>query len=125
MTRLGGRCRFSQMKAFLRVFAYVCIWTTPFQIGLCLWALGVVLSSDATVLSLSNDIFVSKYLPFLYQFLKPYSYIVLPDTLANFIWSLPITIHQLFKAITSTWLGFWLLKKLNQRHSSPAFTSEP
>jgi hypothetical protein len=100
------------MASFLKVFAYICIWTTPIQVGVCLWALGVVLSSEATVLALSNDIFISNYLPFLYSFLKPYSYIVLPDAFADFVWSLPIVIHQLFRAIVSTWLGFWLLKKL-------------
>ena len=91
----------------------------------CLWALGVVLSSDATVLSLSNDIFFSDYLPFLYLLIKPFTYIVLPDALANFIWSLPTVIHQLFKAVVSTWLGLWILKKLNQGHPNPAFTNEP
>ena len=113
------------MTVFLRVFAHISIWTTPFQIVFCLWALGVVLSSDATVLSLSNDIFFSDYLPFLYLLIKPFTYIVLPDALANFIWSLPTVIHQLFKAVVSTWLGLWILKKLNQGHPNPAFTNEP
>ena len=87
--------------------------------------MGVVLSSDATVLSLSNDTFFSDYLPFLYLLFKPFTYIVLPDAFANFIWSLPTVIHQLFKAVVSTWLGIWILKKLNQRHPKPAFTNEP
>jgi|ETNmetMinimDraft_9_1059917.scaffolds.fasta_scaffold12242_3 hypothetical protein len=113
------------MTVFLRVLAHISIWTTPFQIVFCLWALGVVLSSDATVLSLSNDIFFSDHLPFLYLLIKPFTYIVLPDALANFIWSLPTVIHQLFKAVVSTWLGLWILKKLNQGHPNPAFTNEP
>jgi hypothetical protein len=27
--------------------------------------------------------------------------------------SIPLVIHQTIKAITSTWLGLWILKKLN------------
>ena len=108
------------MTVFLRVSAYICIWSTLFQLGLCLWAIGVVLSSDATMLSLTNDIFFSDYLPFLYVLLRPFTYIVLPDAFANFIWSLPIAIHQLFKAGVSTALGFWILKKLNQGQPNPA-----
>ncbi|MFP6899593.1 MAG: hypothetical protein VCA36_01535, partial [Opitutales bacterium] len=76
------------MKRFLLIVAYILIWTTPFQVGFCLWALGVVLSTDATILSLTNDIFVSDYLPFLYKFLKPFTYYIFPDVLADFIWSL-------------------------------------
>ena len=100
------------MAGFLKVFAYICIWTTPIQVGVCLWALGVVLSSEATLLENTNEIFITNYLPFHHSFWKPYSYIVLPDAFADFVWSLPIVIHQLFRAIVSTWLGFWLLKKL-------------
>ena len=112
------------MTRFLRVFAYVCIWSTPFQIGFCFWALAVVLSTDATVLSLTNDIFLSDHLPFLYRFVKPLSYFILPDAFANFLWSLPIVIHSLFKAVVSTWLGIWILKKLNSRDSDPALSLE-
>ena len=99
----------------MRVFAYICIWSTPFQIGFCLWALGIVLTSDATILSLTNDIFLSNYLPALYQFLKPFTYIIFPDVLMDFVWSLPIVIHAFVKAVVSTWLGFWILKKLNKQ----------
>ena len=97
------------MRGFLLVVAYILIWSTPFQIGFVLWALGIVLSTDATILSLTNDIFVSDYLPFLYKFLQPFTYFVFPDGLADFIWSLPIVIHASLKAVVSSWLGFWLL----------------
>ena len=97
------------MKRFLLVVAYILIWSTPFQIGFALWALGIVLSTDATILSLTNDIFVSGYLPFLYKFLQPFTYFVFPNVLADFIWSLPVVIHASLKAVVSSWLGFWLL----------------
>ena len=97
------------MKGFLLVFAYLCIWSTPFQIGILLWALGIVLSTDATILSLTNDIFLSEYLPKFYMFIKPFTYFIFPDVFADFIWALPTFIHQLLKAAVSTWLGLWLL----------------
>ena len=102
------------MKRFLLVIAYILIWTTPFQVGLLLWALWVVLSSDVTILSLTNDIFVSDYLPFFYMYLKPFTYFIFPDVFADFIWSLPIVIHAFIKAVLSTWLGFWLLRIANK-----------
>ena len=102
------------MKGFLLVFAYLCIWSTPFQIGIVLWALAVVLSTDATILSLTNDIFVSEYLSKFYMFIKPFTYFIFPDVFADFLWSLPTVIHQLLKAVVSTWLGLWLLPIANK-----------
>lgn len=102
------------MKGFLLVFAYLCIWSTPFQIGIVLWALGVVLSTDATILSLTNDIFVSEYLSKFYMFIKPFTYFIFPDVFADFLWSLPTVIHQLLKVVVSTWLGLWLLPIANK-----------
>jgi hypothetical protein len=101
------------MRTFLRGFAYICIWSTPFQIGFCLWALGIVLSTEATLLSLTNEAFFVEHLPSIYLFVRPLAYLVLPDALADILWSLPIAMHSLFKAVTSTWLGFWILKQLH------------
>jgi hypothetical protein len=43
------------------------------------------------------------------MFIKPLTYFIFPDVFADFIWSLPTVIHQILKAVTSTWLGLWLL----------------
>ena len=107
------------MTGFLRVFAYICIGSTPFQIGLCLWGLAVVFSTDETITSLTNDVFLRDHLPSFYRVLKPLTYFILPDALANFIWSLPIVIHQFLKALVSTWLGIWILKELDRGRSNP------
>ena len=107
------------MRRFLLTIAYLAIWSTPFQIGIVFWALGVVFTTDETILSLTNDIFLSQYLPMLYNFLKPLTYLIFPDIFADFIWSLPVAIHQLFKAVLSTWFGLWLLpiaKKMPRRN---------
>ena len=106
------------MKRFLLVLAYLCIWSTPFQIGIVFWALGIVFTTGATILSLTNDLFLSEYLPKLYMFLKPLIYSIFKDVIADFIFSLPVVIHQFFKAIISTWFGLWLLpiaKKMPRR----------
>jgi hypothetical protein len=97
------------VKGLLLGIAYVCIWSTPIQVGFVLWALGVVFTTDATLLSLSNDAFLREYVPFFHAFLKPFSYAVFPDPFADFIWSLPVALHASFKAITGTLLGLWLL----------------
>ena len=97
------------MRRFLLVLAYCCIWSTPFQVGIVLWAMGVVISTDVTILSLTNDIFVNEYLPKFYMFIRPLTYFILPDAFADLIWSWPVLIHTLIKTIVTTWLGFWLL----------------
>jgi hypothetical protein len=92
----------------LLAFAYFCIGSTPFQIAIVLWALGLAITTDATVMSLTNKVFLSSYLPPLYALVK----LVLsffPASLADFIWALPITFHAALKAVTSTALGLWLL----------------
>ena len=107
------------MRRFLLVLAYCCIWSTPFQVGIVLWAMGVVISTDVTILSLTNDIFVSEYLSKFYMFIKPFTYFIFPDVFADFIWSLPVAIHQFLKAVISTWFGLWPLpiaRKMPQRN---------
>ena len=100
------------MNTFLKIIAYFCIATTPIQIFVVLWGLQVVLSSDYEVLTLSNI-----------EFIKNYFILVLPivdwfyswfwSTWLDFVFSLPLILSQTFKAIVSTWLGFWILKKIN------------
>ena len=110
------------MKRFLLVIAYILIWTTPLQIGFVLWALWVTLTTDASILSLSIDIFVREHLPFLYKLMKPLTYFVFPDGLAGFIWSLPTVIHASLKTVVSAWLGCWLLRRAKK---TPTPNREP
>ena len=97
------------MKRLLLAIAYISIWSTPIQVGFVLGAVGVVFTTDATLLSLSNDAFLGKYVPFLHALLKPFTYAVLPDPFATFIWSLPVVFHASLKAIVGTLFGLWLL----------------
>ena len=42
----------------LRIFAYVCIWTTPIQVAIALWGLGIVILTEYSILSLTNIEFI-------------------------------------------------------------------
>ena len=100
------------MNTFLKIIAYFCIATTPIQIIVVLWGIKVVLSSDYEVLTLSNIEFIKNYFTLLLPIVD-WFYSWLWNVWLNFIFSLPLIISQTFKAIISTWLGFWLLKKIN------------
>ena len=51
-----------------------------------------------------------EYVPFLHALLWPFTYAILPDPFADFIWSLPVVFHASLKAIAGTLLGLWLLQ---------------
>ena len=97
------------MKSFLVIFSYICIWTTPLQLLLIIWGLVIVFNSELTILSLTNEIFLSAQLPWLYSLAKSIWYFIFPDALASWFFSLPFVIHMFLKGFFSTWLGLWLL----------------
>jgi len=100
------------MIKLLKGFAYLCIWSTPFQIAFIIWGLWIVSTSNYTVISLTNFEFFKNYLIFFMVFIDwLYSWFWNPAI--DFLLSIPMVIHQTIKAITSTWLGLWILKKLN------------
>ena len=100
------------MIAFLRVFAYLCIWTTPLQLFFILWGVWVLVSTDYTLFSLTVLEFITQYVRFLLPVFK-WLYTWLWNPYLDFILSLPFVLSQSVKAIFSTWLGFWILKQLN------------
>ena len=97
------------MKSFLIIFSYICIWTTPLQLFLIIWGLVIIFNSELTILSLTNKIFLSTHLPWLYSLAKSIWYFIFPDTLASWLFGLPFVIHMFLKGFFSTWLGLWLL----------------
>ncbi|MDG2060918.1 MAG: hypothetical protein P8J93_03755 [SAR86 cluster bacterium] len=99
------------MKKFLRYFALFCIWTTPFQVVLVFWGTWIVLTTDFSLLSLSQIEFIDNYLNFLKVIIN-WLYVWIWNPYLDFILSLPLILTQTFRAIFSTWLGFWILKKL-------------
>jgi len=100
------------MRTFWRAFALFCIWTTPFQVALVLWGTWIVLTTDYSVLSLSTNEFINNYFTF-YIFIKDWLYLWMWNSFLDVIFAIPIILGQGFKAIFTTWLGFWILKKLN------------
>ncbi len=97
------------MRIFLIIFAYWNIGTTPFQLGFAAWGAGIIMTSDATLLSLTNDVFLRDYLSFIY-FIKAWLYGFIWNPFLDFMFSLPFVLHQLFEAVATTWLGLWLLR---------------
>ena len=100
------------MNTFLKIIAYFCIATTPIQILVVIWGIQIVLSSDYGILSLSNIEFIRNYLALVLPLVE-WFYSWFWNAWLDFVLSLPLILSQTFKAIVSTWLGFWILKKLN------------
>ena len=102
------------MKKFLIFFAYLCIYTTPIQIGFLFWIAWIIFSTEYTLLSLSTDEFLTENLLILKEFV--FKYLSLLKPIYDFFWQFPAIIMSVIKTIISTWLGFWLLpiaKELN------------
>jgi hypothetical protein len=100
------------MNTFLKIIAYFCIVTTPIQILVVIWGIQIVLSSDYGILSLSNIEFIKNFLALVLPVVE-WFYSWFWNAWLDFVLSLPLILSQTFKAIVSTWLGFWILKKLN------------
>ena len=100
------------MNTFLKIIAYFCIATTPIQILVVMWGIQIILSSDYGILSLSNIEFIKNFLALVLPVVE-WFYSWFWNAWLDFVLSLPLILSQTFKAIVSTWLGFWILKKLN------------
>jgi len=98
------------VRRFLLIVAYWMIYSTPIQLGFIAWSSWVVITTDETILSLSNDVFLRDYLPGIYSYFKPWLYSFLWNPLMDFVFSLPIVVHASLKAVVNTGLGFWLLR---------------
>ena len=97
--------------SFLRVVAYICIWTTPFQVLFILWGIGIVTVTDYGILSLSNIEFLRNYLGFFLPIID-WLYTWFWNAFLDWLLSLPMILHGTLKAIVSTWLGFWILRNI-------------
>ena len=95
------------MKKFLIGFAYLCIYTTPIQMGFIIWIAWIIFSTDYTLLSLSTDEFLTEYLLIIKEFV--FKYLSLLKPIYQFFWQFPAIIISIIKTIISTLLGFWLL----------------
>ena len=60
------------MRKFLIGIAYICIYTTPIQIGFVAWIIWIITSTDYTLLSLSTNQFLTENLLILKEFVFEY-----------------------------------------------------
>ena len=95
------------MKQIGLGFAYLCIYTTPIQIGFILWQLIIIYTSDYTFLSLSTKEFLVDNLKFLHDWI--YSWVW--NALLDFFYQFPAVIMTSLKTVVNYYLGFWLLDK--------------
>ena len=100
------------MNTLLKIIAYFCIGTTPIQIIVVLWGIQVVISSDYGIFSFYNIEFIKNYLTLVIPIVD-WFYSWFWNAWLDFVFSLPLILSQSLKAIFSTWLGFWILKKIN------------
>jgi len=100
------------MNTFLRIVAYFCIGTTPLQIIVVVWGLWVIASTDYSLITLSHIEFFTHHLT-IFLPIVDWLYSWFWNSYLDFIFSLPVVIAQTVKAIVSTWLGFWILNKIN------------
>ena len=94
------------------MFAYIQIGTTPFQALFAGWGLVIVVSTDHTIMSLTQLEFFAHYIPFVMLYID-WVYTWFWNDLLDLVLALPIVLIQSFEAVFTTWLGFWILKKLN------------
>ena len=95
------------MKQIGLGFAYLCIYTTPIQIGFILWQLIIIYTSDYTFLSLSTKEFLVDNLKFLHDWIYSWFWYALLD----FFYQFPAVIMTSLKTVVNYYLGFWLLDK--------------
>ena len=78
-----------------------------------MWGIGIVAVTDYSIFSLSHIEFIRNYLGFLFPIIE-WLYTWFWNALLDWVFSLPMILHGTFKAIVSTWLGFWILKNINR-----------
>ena len=101
------------MISFLRAFAYILIWTTPVQVAFILWGIGIVSLTDYSIWSLSNIEFIRNYLGFFLPIIE-WLYTWFWNAILDWVFSLPMILHQTLRAIFSMWLGLWILKNVTR-----------
>ena len=70
----------------------------------------LVTLTEYSILSLTNIEFIRNYAGFFLPIVE-WLYTWFWNAFLDWLFSLPIIIHQTLKAIFTTWLGFWILKR--------------
>lgn len=100
------------MSSIFKAIALICIWSTPIQIYIFLWGIWVIVETNDNFYSLTTLKFIELKLSFFIGLIN-WLYTWFWTPYLDFILSLPLLLHQSIKAIISTFIGFWILKKLD------------
>lgn len=88
-------------------FAYLCIYTTPIQIGFIIWQLFIIFTTDYTFLDMSTKEFLVDNLKFLHDWIYSWFW----NTFLDFFYQFPAVVMSTLKTVVNYYLGFWLLGK--------------
>lgn len=88
-------------------FAYLCIYTTPIQVGFIIWQLFIIFTTDYTFLDMSTKEFLVDNLKFLHDWIYSWFWNVFLD----FFYQFPAVVMSTLKTVVNYYLGFWLLAK--------------
>ena len=88
-------------------FAYLCIYTTPIQVGFIVWQLFIIFTTDYTFLSMSTKEFLVDNLKFLHDWIYSWFW----NDFLDFFYQFPAVVMSTLKTVINYYLGFWLLGK--------------
>ena len=88
-------------------FAYLCIYTTPIQVGFIVWQLFIIFTTDYTFLSMSTKEFLVDNLKFLHDWIYSWFW----NDFLDFFYQFPAVVMSTLKTAINYYLGFWLLGK--------------
>ncbi len=88
-------------------FAYLCIYTTPIQVGFIIWQLFIIFTTDYTFFNMSTKEFLVDNLKFLHDWIYSWFW----NDLLDFFYQFPAVVMSTLKTVINYYLGFWLLGK--------------
>ena len=88
-------------------FAYLCIYTTPIQVGFIIWQLFIIFTTDYTFFNMSTKEFLVDNLKFLHAWIYSWFW----NDLLDFLYQFPAVVMSTLKTVINYYLGFWLLGK--------------
>jgi len=88
-------------------FAYLCIYTTPIQVGFIIWQLFIIFTTDYTLFNMSTKEFLVDNLKLLHDWVYSWFW----NALLDFFYQFPAVMMSTLKTFVNYYLGFWLLDK--------------
>tara|TARA_A100001015_G_scaffold192466_1_gene214457 strand:+ start:576 stop:872 length:297 start_codon:yes stop_codon:yes gene_type:complete len=88
-------------------FAYLCIYTTPIQVGFIIWQLFIIFTTDYTFFNMSTKEFLVDNLKFLHDWIYSWFW----NDFLDFFYQFPAVVMSTLKTVINYYLGFWLLGK--------------